>query len=327
MHQAMANAEVGDDVYGEDPSVNALQEEAAALLGKEAALFVPSGTMANQIALRVRTQHGDEVIAHPNAHIVRAESAAGAALAGVQFRVAGNDDGTLPLDQVEAMIQSGDDPHFAPTALICVENTQNFTGGRVIGLEYLEQLAALAGRHKVGLHLDGARVLNAAVALDIHPERLTAPFQSTTLCFSKGLGAPVGSVVAGSREFITKAKRYRKMYGGGMRQAGFLAQAARHALAHHVERLSEDHANAKRLAEGLAAHPAIELVFGMPETNIVFFRLKHKRLTMPEVVAGMRKEGVLIGGSGPYNARVVTHLDVSRDNVEQALKAMQKVLA
>lgn len=330
MRKAMAEAEVGDDVYGEDPNVNALQEEAAALLGKEAALFVPSGTMANQIALKAHTQPGDEVIAHPGAHLIRAESGAGAALAGVQFRTIDGPGGSLPADQVAAAITRGDNPHFPPTRLICLENTHNFAGGTVLPLARIDPVAAVAAEHGLSLHLDGARLLNAATALDLTPARLAAAFASATLCFSKGLGAPVGSVVAGSRDFIAVCLRYRKMYGGGMRQAGILAAAARHALAHHVNRLAEDHLNATRLAEGLRELPQLELIHGMPETNMIFFALTHgsqPALGMEALVAQMAQRGVLIGGMGPYQARMVTHLDVDRAGIEGTLAAFREVLA
>jgi len=327
MHEAMMAAEVGDDVYGEDPNVNALQEEVAALLGKEAALFVPTGTMANQIALKSHTQPGDEVIAHPMAHLVRAESGGGAALSGIQFRTLGNPDGTLPLEEVGEAIYTGDNPHYAPTRLICMENTHNFAGGALISPEHIEGVAEKAREQGVAMHLDGARVLNAAVALDVKPTRITGAFDSTTLCFSKGLGAPVGSVVAGSRDFIAKAYRYRKMYGGGMRQAGYLAAAARYALDHHVNRLAEDHENARLFAEGLMEIPHMKLVYGMPQTNIVFFASDHPRFGTALLVTEMKNRGVLVGNSGPYNARAVTHLDVTRADIEQSLAIVREILA
>lgn len=327
MKKAMWEAEVGDDVYGEDPNVNALQEEVADLLGKEAALFVPSGTMANQIALKAHTQHGDEVIIHPLAHLYRAESAAGAALAGVQFRTFGNTDGSLPVDQVADAIYQGDNPHFAPTRLICMENTHNITGGKALPLENLEEVGALANSKGIPMHLDGARVLNAAAALDQKPARLTAPFRSSTLCFSKGLGAPVGSVVAGGKDFIATCLRFRKMYGGGMRQAGVLAAAARYALKNHVSRLPEDHQNARLLAEGLVNNPHLELVYGMPDTNIVFFRNNHPRIGIEQLIGELTRRGVLIGGTGVYEARAVTHLDVDRKGIEKALTAFNEILA
>jgi threonine aldolase len=326
MRKAMAEAEVGDDVFGEDPNVNALQEETAALLGKEAGLFVASGTMGNQVALKAHTQPGDEVVAHPLAHIVRAESAAGAALAGVQFRPVGESDGTLDPAQIEAVIQSGENPHFAPTRLICVENTHNFLGGAVWPLDKLEAVAAVARRHKIPLHMDGARLLNAAIALDARPDRIAAGSDSVSVCFSKGLGAPVGSAIVGSKAFIARCVRYRKMYGGGMRQAGILAAAARYALKHHVERLAEDHANARRLAEGLAQSKHIGFPNGMPQTNLVFFECSHPGVSLAQLLARLKERGILIGQSYGTLARAVTNLNVSRADVDDTVSAVHAIL-
>jgi threonine aldolase len=326
MRRAMMAAEVGDDVWGEDPNVNALQEESAALLGKEAALYVPSGTMANLVSVKAHTQPGDEVIIHPLSHTVRYESAGGAMVAGVQWRPLGNADGTLPLAEVEAAIYQGDNPHFAPTRLICLENTHNALGGTVLPLASLDALAALARAKGLPMHLDGARLLNAAVALDVQATRIAAAFDSTSLCFSKGLGAPVGSIVAGSRAFIARCTRFRKMFGGGMRQAGFMAAAARYALRHHVTRLAEDHEHARRLAAAIADEPHLELIYGMPQTNIVFFRCTHPKRSMAELAEGLRQRGVLIGPTGPDAARAVTHLDVDGAGIERAIAALHAVL-
>lgn len=327
MLEAMMSAEVGDDVYGEDPSVNALQEEVAALLGKEAALYVPTGTMANQIALNVHTRPGDEVIAHPLAHIVRAEGGAGAALSSIQFRTLGNPDGSLPTEAVAEAIYRGDNPHNATTALICMENTANIVGGTVLSLEQIAAVAAPAREQGVPMHLDGARVLNAAAVLDVKPERITGAFASTTLCFSKGLGAPAGSVVAGSRGFIDRCLRVRKRFGGSMRQSGYLAAAARYALKHNVTRLAEDHANARRLAEGMVATGQIEMIYGMPQTNIVFFRSIHPKLDTARLVAKLKERGVLAGAMGPATARAVTHLDVSEESIDTAVNICGEILA
>ena len=327
MRQAMMEAEVGDDVYGEDPNVNALQEEAAALLGKEAALFVPSGTMANLISVKAHTQGGDEVIIHPMSHTVRYEAAGGAMVCGVQWKPLGNPDGTITPAEAEAAIYHGDNPHFAHTRLICLENTHNALGGVVLPLASLDALAKVARAKSVPMHLDGARVLNAAVALDVKPARITGDFDSTSLCFSKGLGAPVGSVVAGSKPFIARCLRLRKMFGGGMRQAGFLAAAARYALRHHVQRLAEDHAHARLLAEAIANEKHLELVYGMPQTNIVFFRCKHPRLPMAQLAEALKQRGVLIGTSGGDSARAVTHLNVDGAGIERAIAALHAALA
>jgi threonine aldolase len=326
MRKAMAEAEVGDDVYGEDPTLNALQEEVAELFGKEAALFVPSGTMANQISLKAHTQPGDEVIIHPWAHICRAESGAGAALSGVQFRQVGNPDGGMDVEEVSASIQTGENPHHAPTRLICMENTHNFCGGSIVPVENIEAVATVAREHGVAMHLDGARVLNAAVALDVRPDKIAAGFDSGTLCFSKGLGAPVGSIIYGSRAFIKRCVRYRKMFGGGMRQAGILAAAARYALNHHVSRLAEDHGNARLLAEGMEESSHLHLPRGMPESNIVFFSCDHPSISIEELVAGLRQKGVLIGAPSGGAARAVTNLDVTREDIATAVAALHEVL-
>ncbi|MDH5751285.1 MAG: low-specificity L-threonine aldolase [Deltaproteobacteria bacterium] len=326
MREAMASAEVGDDVFGEDPSVNALQTEAANLLGKEAALFVPSGTMANQVALKAHTSAGDEVIIHPDAHIVRAESAAGAALAGVQFRYVGEPDGSLDPERVAPLISDGANPHFAPTRLICLENTHNFAGGSVIPLERMRELSTLARERGLPLHLDGARLLNAAAVLKVAPAEITALVDSTTLCLSKGLGAPVGSLIAGRADFIRRCLRFRKMYGGGMRQAGILAAAGRYALAHNVARLGEDHENAALLARGLLETGHIKLLHGLPQTNLLFFSLEHPRLDVPALAAELARRGVLIGALGPAMARAVTNLDVSRDDIQTALAQISDIL-
>lgn len=327
MRKAMAEAEVGDDVYGEDPTINALQEHVAKLFDKEAALFVASGTMANQLCLKAHTQPGDEVIVHPHAHILRAESAAGAAISGVQFRVTGEPDGSITPDQIATLYQSGDNPHFAPTRLLCLENTHNFAGGTVLSEDTIEQATGFAREHGMATHLDGARVMNACVARDLRPASVAANFDSVTLCFSKGLGAPVGSMIAGSREFIGRCLRFRKMFGGGMRQAGILAAAARHALEHHVDGLAADHANARRFAEGLLELPHMSLLLGAPQTNIVFFTCAHPSVSLTDLQAALEREGILIGLMDAATARVVTHLDVTAENIERTLSAMRTALA
>jgi len=327
MRKAMAEAEVGDDVFGEDPTLNKLQEEVAQLLGKEAALFVPSGTMANQLALKAHTQPGDEVILHPDAHIVRAEGAAGAVLSGVQFRPIGNADGTMDPAEVAANLSLEYNPHFPPTGLICMENTHNFCGGSVVPLENTQKVSEVARGAGIPLHLDGARLLNAAAALDQKPSVLAEPFDSISLCFSKGLGAPVGSVIVGSEAFIHRCHRFRKMFGGGMRQAGILAAAAQYALHNHVERLSEDHANAKRLAEGLVATGAVELVYGPPQTNMLFFESRHPTVNLAQLVEKLAERGVLIGTLYGRVARAVLHLEITKADVETTIQAAQDILA
>ena len=319
MREAMARAEVGDDVYGEDPSVNRLQERAAALLGKEAALFVPSGTMANQVAIRAHTEPGDALIAGHSAHSYLYESGGAAALSGVQPVIVG-EDGFFDADELRAAIFPADD-HFPRTRLVCLENTHNRSGGRVFPLDAQQRIAALARESGLRLHLDGARLFNAAVASACDPAELAAPHDSVSFCLSKGLGAPVGSLLAGSREFIARAHRFRKMFGGGMRQAGILAAAGLHALDHGIKRLADDHANARRLAEGLAALPGAELL-REPETNIVLFSVAD----VPGFVRATRERGVWINAIGPERLRAVTHRDVSAADVEDALEVIRAVL-
>jgi threonine aldolase len=316
MREAMARADVGDDVYGEDPTVNRLQEAFAARLGKEAALFVPSGTMANQIALRSLTEPGDAAIAARDAHIFLYESGAGAALAGVQFNLIG-EGGAFGADELRAAIYPGDD-HFARTRVVCVENTHNRSGGRVFPFERLREVSELARARGLALHLDGARLWNAEAATGIEAARWAAPFDTVSCCLSKGLGAPVGSLVASTRERMARLHRFRKMQGGGMRQAGVLAAAGLYALEHHVKRLADDHANARRLAAGLAELPGFRVA--TPETNIVFFQ-------HPDAVAlceRLRARGVLMSALGTDSVRAVTHLDVSAQDVDRALAVLRE---
>jgi threonine aldolase len=311
MRQAMASALVGDDVHGEDPTVNRLQEQAARLLGKEVALFFPSGTMANQASLRVLTRPGDIVIGAKDCHVLRYEAGAAAALSGLQIRTIG-ERGCFEADDVRRAIQS-EDLHSAPTSVLALENTHNVAGGRVFPPDLLEAVTHVAREAGLRLHLDGARLCNAAVACGRPLAELAAPFDTVSVCLSKGLGAPVGSVVATSRERLTPLLRIRKMMGGGMRQVGLLAAAGIHALEHNVERLAEDHANARRLAAGLA-----ELGFPVeetPETNIVMFRVDDEQ----GFLRTSRERGVLINPMAPGRFRAVTHLDVSPSDVEDCL--------
>src|SRR5438034_5356192 len=258
MREAMARAPVGDDVYGEDPTVNHLQEMAAALLGKAAALFVPSGIMANQLSIRVQTQPGDEVIVESRSHIVRYEHGAAAALAGVQLHWVGGDRGILEPGQVEAAIRPKD-PYTIPTTLICLENTHNSGGGSIYPLSTIERIHTVARARGIPMHLDGARLFNAVVATGVSAAEYARHFETVSFCLSKGLGAPVGSLICADRERVVKLRRLRKMFGGGMRQAGILAAAGLYALEHNVARLAEDHAHAKRLAEALAGLPGVRI--------------------------------------------------------------------
>ena len=321
MRDAMTRADVGDDVFGDDPTVDALQQRVAALLGFEAALFVPSGTQSNLCALMAHCQRGDEYLVGQLAHTYRWEGGGAAVLGSIQPQpITQQADGSIALDDIEAAIKP-DDPHFARTRLLALENTW---GGVVLPLDYIAQATALARRRALATHLDGARLFNAAVATPGEPyanaRAIAAHFDSVSVCFSKGLGAPVGSALCGSREFIAKAHRLRKMLGGGMRQAGLLAAAALHALEHHVARLADDHAHARRLAAGLQDLPGVSVE--VPQTNIVFVDLEPARAE--GVVQRLAAAGLLC--TGLYRLRLVTHLDVSADDIERAIAILRKHL-
>ena len=317
MRAAMALAPVGDDVFGDDPSVNALQEKIAALLGKEAALFVASGTQSNLVAVMTHCGRGDEYIVGQSAHCYRYEAGGAAALGSVQPQPIEHEaDGRLALDRIAAVIKP-DDSHFARSRLLCLENT---IGGKALPVAYLEEAAALAHRRGLATHLDGARLFNAAVKLGVPAREIAAPFDSVSVCFSKGLGAPVGSALVGSREFIRAAHRWRKMVGGGMRQAGILAVAASHALDHHVDRLADDHALAARLAEGLTGLSG--LAVGPAQTNMVFAELDSARV--PGLAEHLASHGVVALVS--EHLRFVTHLDVDAEGVDRAVAAMREYL-
>jgi threonine aldolase len=324
MREAMARAEVGDDVYGEDPTVNALQEQVAALLGKDAALFVPSGTMANQISLGVLTRPGDEIVCDAGAHCISFESGALAALWGVQARTVAAERGLLDPAAVEAMIRPVHEV-YPRTRVIELENTHNRGGGAIYPLERVRALGELARRRGLHVHLDGARLWNACAATGIAPAEYAREATTVSVCLSKGLGAPAGSLVAGPRDLVLEARRLRKRLGGGMRQAGVLAAAGRHALDHHLARLSEDHENARRLADGLAALPGASLAFPV-ETNLVFVAFAGRSAV--ELSARLAKEGVLANpeGSRPDLLRLVTHLDVSRADVDEAIRRAARLV-
>ena len=325
MRRAMADAEVGDDVFGEDPTVLRLEARAAALLGKEAALFVPSGTMANQIALKLHCQPGDEVVIADGAHVYAYESGAGAALAGVQFHVTGRA-GRFTGAEVEAAWKTAANPHNAPTRLVCVENTHNRSGGQIWTQAAVDEVAAAARARGLALHLDGARLLNAATALGTTAAALAAPFDTASLCFSKGLGAPVGSVITGSAALMTRARRFRKMFGGGMRQVGLLAAAADYALTHNAGRLAEDHANARLIAESLTGvGGGITVDLAAVVTNIVMVDLASP--IAPELQARLKDAGVLCLAIAPRRLRLVTHLDVSRPDCTRAAEILRATLS
>lgn len=321
MRRAMAEAEVGDDVFGEDPTVNRLQARAAELFGREAALFVPSGVMGNQIAIRVHTQPGDEVILEEASHIFNAEIAMMGAFSGVMPRPLSGERGFLHWAQIEPAIRPNV-YYYAQTRLICLENTHNFKGGGVYPLEWAREIIQRAHERELLVHLDGARIFNAAVATGQSVKELTQGFDSVMFCLSKGLGAPVGSMLVGSAEFIEKARRVRKMLGGGMRQAGILAAAGLYALEHHVERLAEDHENARLLAGELAKITEVKLE--PVETNIVVFELT--QTPAEKLVTGLRKRNILAIAIGPRRVRLVTHLDVTRREILEATEAIQEIL-
>ena len=324
MRVAMAKADVGDDVYGEDPTVRRLEDRTAALLGKEAALFVASGTMANQIALGLLARAGDEIICEETAHCFAFEGGALAALWGIQARTIRGERGILDAAAVEAAIRP-DDVHYPRTRAVAIENTHNRGGGSVWPLERVRAVAEVAERRGLHVYADGARLMNAVVATGVPAHEYAAPATVASLCFSKGLGAPVGSALAGPRDLMREARRLRKRLGGGMRQAGVLAAAALHALDHHVERLAEDHANARRLGALLASLPGAELRFPV-ETNLVFVAFPGRDAV--ELAARFREQGVLCSaeGSRPDVIRMVTHLDVSAADVEEGARRIAQAL-
>ena len=320
MRAAMAAAEVGDDVYGEDPTVNLLERRAAEVFGREAALFVPTGTMGNQIGIRLHTQPGQEVIAESRAHILDWEMATTAVFSGCLIRAIPAEGGILTWKHIEPAIQPWGN-FRAATGLIEIENTANLAGGRVTPLSVLEEIWENAKQRKLPTHLDGARIFNAAAALNVDVQALTRGFDTVMFCLSKGLGAPVGSMLAGSEELMRKARIFRKALGGGMRQAGILAAAGLVALEQGPGRLNEDHANARLLAEALANTPGVSLDLDSIETNIVIFRLT-AGLDAPELAARLKARGVLVSAFGPDAIRVVTHRDVSRADCIDAAEAL-----
>jgi threonine aldolase len=326
MRKAMAAAEVGDDVFGEDPTVNRLEAMAAERLGKEAALFVPSGTMANLVSQMAHCGRGDEMILGSLAHSFYYEQGGSAAVAAIHPRTVPNQpDGKLPLDELEAAIRS-DNIHFPRTRLIALENTHNLCGGAPLEPAYLKAVADIARRRGIQLHIDGARLFNAAAALGVPARDLALEADSVSFCLSKGLAAPVGSVVCGSQEFILAARRARKVLGGGMRQAGVLAAAGMVALNEMADRLAEDHANARRLAEGLAEMPGLQLEPERYKTNIVYFDVVKPGLNAAELVAALQQEGVRMLASGTHTLRAVTHYEVTVADIDYALNVMTQVM-
>jgi threonine aldolase len=316
MRAAMADAEVGDDVYGEDPTINALEAEVAELLGHEAGLYVPSGTLGNQLGMRLLVRPGEEIVCDPTAHVARAELGSAAVFSGITFRTWRPTGGRLTVDAVRELIAPDAGPYLVSTAAIEIENTHNFGGGAVQDAAEVAAVVELARETGLRLHLDGARLWNAHVATGTSLAELAAPFDTVSVCLSKGLGAPVGSVLVSSADRVAEARVWRKRYGAGMRQAGILAAAARFALAHHIERLADDHARAKRVAEALGGDP------GEVDTNIVV-------VDVPDaaIVAGKaRAEGVLVSALGPRFLRLVTHLDVDDAAIDRAIDVLRPLV-
>ncbi len=324
MRAAMAAAEVGDDVYGEDPTVNRLEARAAEIFARDAAIFVPTGTMGNQIAIRLHTQHGEEVICEARSHVLDWEMAMMSAFSGCSPRTVAGERGILTWAQIRGVI-APKIYYRAATGLICLENTHNMAGGTVTPLPLYEEIWQGAKDAGLPTHLDGARVFNAAVALGISVAKVTSGFDTVNFCLSKGLGAPVGSLLVGSRASIDRARIYRKALGGGMRQAGILAAAGLIALEEGPSRLQEDHANARVLAETIAACEAADIDLLSVQTNIVFFKLKNDG-DAPGLVAALKAEGILCSAIGSHAIRLVTHLDVSREQCERCATVLTRLL-
>jgi threonine aldolase len=324
MRAAIASAEVGDDVIDVDPTVERLQNRVAEILGKEAAVFMPSGTMTNQVAVRTHCRPGDEFLCDVNCHIYNYEQGAFAQLSGVVARTVEGRDGVVQLHQLQGLIRPLDD-HLVRTRLVCLENTHNRGSGRVQPYDTVEQICDWARDSGLRSHLDGARLFNAVVAAGIPADRWAQHFDTVSVCFSKGLGAPVGSALTGPRDMMNEARRHRKALGGGMRQAGIIAAGALYALEHHRDRLSEDHANAQTLAQAIRDTEGLALQAEQVDTNIVIFRVDPSLGAAHELVAALRQQGVLMLAMGPQQVRAVTHLDVSRADVERAAEVIGKL--
>jgi threonine aldolase len=326
MRRAMSEAEVGDDVYGEDPTVNRLQERAAEIFEKEAALFVPSGTMGNQISVKLHTRPGTEVVLEERSHIFNYEMGATGAISGATMRPVRGEDGLLNWDLIGGALHHQTPYYLTPTSLVALENTHNMAGGAVLPLAVSREMCDRA--HALGLpvHLDGARIFNAAAALNTTVAEIARPFDSVMFCLSKGLGAPVGSMLLGARPFIEEARNWRKRLGGGMRQVGVLAAAGLVALEQSPRVLPQDHANARRLAEGLAELRGVRIDPEKVPTNIVIFDIAETGLTTAEFAAALKARGVLASGINAREMRMVTHYDVNRQGIERALNAAREIL-
>ncbi len=323
MREAMARAPVGDDVLGEDPTVNELESLTAEILGTEAAVYMPSGTMANQTAIRAHTEPGDEILIADSAHVFWYEAGAPGGLSGVMCRMLPTRRGIFTAETVRAALRPAD-YHHAPTRLVCIENTSNRGGGSVWGIETIASVEKVAREAGMKMHMDGARLWNASIATGVPESEYAEYFDSVSVCFSKGLGAPVGSALAGGDQFIKRARRFRKMFGGGMRQAGIIAAGALYALENHRERLADDHTNARTLAEGICGLPGIELDPAEVDTNIVIFRIT----TVParEFAEQLNNRGVRVLATAPDTIRAVTNLMVSREDIQEAIAVLREIL-
>ena len=326
MRAAMAAAPVGDDVMRDDPTINLLEERVASLLGKEAAMYVPSGTMSNLICVRVHCRPGDAFICEANCHIYIYEQAGYAQINGVAARAVVGNEGVLTIAQLEELSLS-QDMHFPRTRLFCLENTHNRGGGRVLSYETVAAQCDWAHRHGLITHLDGARLWNAVVATGVSPARWAAHFDTVSVCFSKGLGAPVGSALVGPADLISEARRHRKVLGGGMRQAGVIAAGALYALEHHIDRLAEDHANAQRLADGVRQIAGLSLARESVDTNIVFIGIDAEIATADAFSKCLAKQGLLMNASLPRAVRAVTHLDITAADIDRALEILARTVA
>lgn len=327
MRTVFHDAAVGDDVFDDDPSVHELQDRVADMLGKEAALFVPSGTMSNLIGVMLHCRPGDEFLCEAESHIFVYEQGGYAQIAGVAVRTVATEDGILTVPIIEQTGIRSNDIHFPRTRLVTIENTHNRAGGKIVPLQTLTEVCDWA--HDCGLrtHLDGARLWNASLATGIELSRWTAPFDTVSVCFSKGLGAPAGSAICGSKENIDQARRYRKVLGGGMRQTGILAAAAGYALDNHLDGLLADHANATRLAEGISEIEQLSLTRGMPDTNIVLFDVDQEWGSAEQLVERLKSQGVLMLVFGPQTIRAVTHLDITSEDTEAAIEVLREAVA
>ncbi len=321
MRRAMAEAEVGDDVYGEDPTINRLERRAAEILGKEAALFAPTGTMGNTIAVKLHTEHGQEVICDSRAHLIDFELSMTAWFSGCLIRPIETENGILTWDDIKRQLRPGG-PHMAPTALIEIEDTHNMAGGTVYPQEIIREICGNAHDAGLKVHMDGARIFNASAATGILPHEIAAGADTVMFCLSKGLGAPVGSMLAGTEEAIAKGRLYRKRLGGGMRQAGVLAAAGLIALEEMPKRLAEDHANARLFADRVSQIEGVSVDLARVQTNIVIIDVSETGMTASDVSAGLKREGILMNAIGPHKLRAVTHYDVSRADCERAAEML-----